>query len=615
MFWKSDHPEKQLRAIFEWLSSIARAEDIIFVDFPRYAGWFYFDFPLHYGDRPKKFKRLPEDRIITFIIRNNNPMNQKLDEGWVVIFSSPEIEVFENRKRFQFKAEPLRWGLNEEERKIALRIARGALEIFLPNGGKLPRAYFSVLPMRFSFKTDLGVALWNAGQLRGSWPVENQPLGEGLAQAAYNAAEDSRFKPLESHELPGTRIEITIMSDLRIPLLGNEQARNVIYPEKGYRLTSGIQKGWFLPEVFNARRFRNLEEFLGDLAEEKAGLSRSGGKNATIAIFEVDDFIESKNHRQILALWGPVVRRDYFLQDSKFLIKRLRIAANWLLGMQESDGNIPPIFNPLTGRAVKQIDWPRLAFTAWALSEFGRATKEEKYIGAAQKSFEYLSKFLIGNSQFRIPGYELALAYFGQSALSLGKSRIAVSVAEKIIELLPTLPFEAITFSQIASFFNEAVKHDSRFRPALGNILAVLKGRFKEAVELGQPMNLAAWAELVNTFRDIDVDFSEKTSGWLKKQQLTSGAFPESTTSRFSYSRGTGKIFEVLALASEKNKEALARVLPWLLAMQYDEENTFFVPEKVRPRIIGAFRHDYFNHEAWIDAAGHILLGGARVIS
>ncbi len=67
-------------------------------------------------------------------------------------------------------------------------------------------------------KADLDVALWVNGALRGSAVVENKVLGEGLLQATVLASRDARFKPLELNELPGTRIEITAFSDLRIPL-------------------------------------------------------------------------------------------------------------------------------------------------------------------------------------------------------------------------------------------------------------------------------------------------------------------------------------------------------------------------------------------------------------
>ncbi len=46
--------------------------------------------------------------------------------------------------------------------------------------------------------------------------------------------------------------------------------------------------------------------------------------------------------------------------------------------IQEPDGNFPPDMNPLTNRHT-QIDWPRLAFTAWAL-----ALLEEYRLGGFQ---------------------------------------------------------------------------------------------------------------------------------------------------------------------------------------------------------------------------------------
>ena len=144
-------------------------------------------------------------------------------------------------------------------------------------------------------------------------------------------------------------------------------------------------------------------------------------------------------------------------------------------------------------------------------------------------------------------------------------------------------------------------------------------------------MNLVVWAELVNVFLGVDEEFSDSVAVWLKKHQLPNGAFPESTHSASSgqaesdfvytptpnlvwgYTRGTGKIFEVLALAPEKNKAAIANVLQWLFSMQYDGENTFFIADTIRPMIVGGFRHDYLNQELWIDSAAHVILGGTRL--
>lgn len=200
-------------------------------------------------------------------------------------------------------------------------------------------------------------------------------------------------------------------------------------------------------------------------------------------------------------------------------------------------------------------------------------------------------------------------------ALAIGKSNDAHTAAAKILERLNNLAFEPIALAQIAGFLKIALEQGivrAESRTYLDNLLKILKENFEKNLKNQTPLNLAVWAELVNTFVDVEQEFSDKVAEWLKEQQLSNGAFPESTISDFAYTRGTGKIFEVLALQPEKNKEAVTNALQWLLSMQYDEENTFFIPEEIRPKILGSFRHDYFNPEAWIDATGHALLGGAQ---
>lgn len=609
--WFRGSRSPQLKAIFNWLSGIVEEKDVILIGLSGRWQFFYFDFPLCYGDYPKKITRKIKDRETTFIIRSTS--QEPLDDQWVNIFGSPEIEMFENRNRIS-GTPPLRWGLSEEEKILALKIARDSLVKFLSDGKYLEREYLFSLPPRFNLKTDFDVALWVKGRLRGSAVIENYQLGEGIAQAALLAAHDQRFKPLDAGELPDARIEITLISNLRLPLTKAELKRNAIYPEKGYLLEAGNRKGWYLPEVFNVIRFRNLEEFLGNLAAEKARLPRPAYKKANIYIFEVDDFIELENREKPLSLWGPTapISKDVIANSQEFVIDRCRLAADWLCQIQESDGNIPPIIDPLTGRIVRQSDWPRLAFTAWALAEFGKATSEKKYVQTAEKSFEYLKKFLILNSQFPVPSYELTLAYFGQLALALGHHQDAYFARTKINERLTALQFEPITLAQIASFFKVILWNDRRFLEPFEKITGTLKEKFENALAAKVVMNLAVWAELANTLWDVDSEFSRKVAEWLKSQQLLNGAFPESTVSDFVYTRGTGKIFEVLALDFKNNRAEITVALTWLLAMQYNRENTFFVPKEIRQRILGAFRHDYFNTEAWIDAVGHILLGATR---
>ena len=628
MFTFFNENKRLLNAIFEWLSEVVGENDFVSVDFGKYSGFYRFEFPLRSGDRPQKISPLQKSKI-TFVIRKPDKLSS--GDQWATIFSSPEIEVLENKNR-PHTIKPLRWGFSDEKRVAAFRIARDALQKFLEDASRLERNYFLAFPPRFSLRTDVDVALWVKGRLRGSSVVEGMSLGEGIAEAAILSSRDSRFKPLSSEDLPDTRIEVTIMHDIRVPLSERERSKNAIYPEKGYLLEKNSKKGWYLPEVFNIKRFRNLEDFLGDLAQEKAGLNRAVYKKASVFIFEVDDFIESEDHSLALALWGPVIKNDHLIPNSEFIIPRLRTAADWLCRIQEPDGNIPPIIDSLTGRATKQIDCPRFAFTAWALAEFGKAIGEGKYIHAAEKSFEYLKKYLISNIQYQISNFELTLAYFGQLSVALGKIKDACSAGDKLLERSGAFSFDPITIAQIASFFKILSTSDARFSTPFKNLASILKENFERQTKEKNPMNLAVWAELVNVFSDVDQEFSENVAAWLKKHQMPNGAFPESihstshsilrvsdpmgsgqAESNFVYTRGTGKIFEVLALAPEKNKEAITNVLRWLFSMQYDGENTFFTADTVRPMIIGGFRHDYLNQELWIDSAAHVILGGTRL--
>ena len=126
-------------------------------------------------------------------------------------------------------------------------------------------------------------------------------------------------------------------------------------------------------------------------------------------------------------------------------------------------------------------------------------------------------------------------------------------------------------------------------------------------------MSLAEWAELAAAF-PTDSNTSREVRDWLRSWQLPSGAFPETTTSDFVYSRGTGKVFEVLALRPAESPGALDRALAWLLSMQYRPNSAFFVPYEHWGRVLGGLRHDYYGPDAWIDAAGHFLLGLARLL-
>src|SRR3989344_1839781 len=378
MFWRSFCPEN-VRAVFVWLGGVARDGDIIRFDNNGASRFFCFDFPVLAGTLPRRRAAPGTHEAPAFIVSCGGGRLASGD-AWVSLFSSPELRVFERRRRVASEV-PLRWGLTDKDRAAAMRIARHSLERFLREGVVMPRTHFDDLDEKFFERADVDVALWVRGRLRGSAVVENRHFGEGIAEAARIASRDSRFKPLAPEELAETRVEVTLMHGLRPPLAKAEIERRAVYPEKGYPLTYKGSRGWYLPEVLNVRRFRDLGDFLGDLAEEKARLSRNAWAASDVRVFEVDDFIETPDRAGIVALSGPTVRPAYGDHRSQFL-PRLHAAAAWLCDIQEEDGNLPPIVNPLTG-ARSQVDWTRLAFTAWALAEFGIATGTARYREAA----------------------------------------------------------------------------------------------------------------------------------------------------------------------------------------------------------------------------------------
>ena len=188
----------------------------------------------------------------------------------------------------------------------------------------------------------------------------------------------------------------------------------------------------------------------------------------------------------------------------------------------------------------------------------------------------------------------------------------------KILGRINTASFRPILFAQTVSFLNIVVdnkKYSYNIQKELHKITTNLKENFKKArKDKNTNLSLAEWAEMTYSFMKSDPQFSETVAYWLARQQLQSGAFPSSTYSNFVYTRGTSKIFEVLALYPSLFQKELTKAFQWLFLMQYTKENTFFVAPEVRHKIIGGVRHDHFNQEAWIDSAGHLLLGGARLL-
>jgi len=328
----------------------------------------------------------------------------------------------------------------------------------------------------------------------------------------------------------------------------------------------------------------------------------------------------------------------------------LKRAGDWLLNIQEKDGNFMPIVNPLTG-LNSQIDWPRSVLSAWALSELSKITDEKKYLESAKKYFKFLAAYHvflkdIGYNAFRS---SLIFAYAGDLAMSFpGNDAEYFQEYSQISEFLLSnrdrlFQADPITAAQVLSFMSAfAIKQKSTQNPISESITDLLRSLSEklakefEAKSRQPNCNLAFWAELVHSFNNLSLifggmfyqEFIFKIADWLVGFQRKDGSFWSTNDDpNFVYVRSTGKIFEVLPdalnmaisanddLRIKKYKKAINICLTWLRGMQYDENNVFFVKKEIRERVIGGFRHDYFNQEAWIDAAAHFILGGTRLLT
>ena len=110
---------------------------------------------------------------------------------------------------------------------------------------------------------------------------------------------------------------------------------------------------------------------------------------------------------------------------------------------------------------------------------------------------------------------------------------------------------EAVEFMDIDVVIN--VQGDEPFtdKDSLAKLIEVFKD------DPNKEVDLASLAEMVNTFKCLDTDLSAAVASWIADKQLPNGSFPASTKSDFAYTRGTSKIFEVLALNYSEYKSEI----------------------------------------------------------
>jgi len=102
--------KKQLKPIFDWLSGVVNQDDLILLEREGKREGYYFEFPLKFGDKPERLKCI-NDKDFSFFIKFFSRRPDINVKEWKSIFQSPELGIYESRKRFEGKQfKPLRWG-------------------------------------------------------------------------------------------------------------------------------------------------------------------------------------------------------------------------------------------------------------------------------------------------------------------------------------------------------------------------------------------------------------------------------------------------------------------------------------------------------------------------
>lgn len=567
-------------------------------------------------------------------------------EHWYKIFSSPYIEVWEYSNENKKENRPIRFGLDEEEKKIILYCARRALSIYLQKKEGVEMVYKQLIEIskkegfkvdHFFQKADVDVILWVDGEMRGSRIVEGKTFLEATCMATILSGEDARFKPLTESDLANTQIEIVVLSDLRIPLSLTEITKNEIYADKGYCVEANDKKGWYLPAVFNCANFQDLNHFLTSLVYEKIGDLSCSINNKFFYLFEVFDFIEDCNvsnikNNSVSTLFASVTQKK---QNTEKISPRINIESvhirietslGYLTRLQNPDGYIPSVMTPFTVQK-NTMDWVRSSYAVWAwslcLATFDVNLKGNLSGNKEQLilSYKYLTKYLYTHLTMKNDIRCLSLIYYYKAAVILFDEEEIRRSHKIIMSLIQHLKYDPLLYIQIGiHIFEHPDASNEDFKNAISITFKVLAD-FTERSKKNS-IDLASFADLYNLLELAYKNSKEEELRlrgnqifeWYKSLQNNNGSFPVRPLSYLSYTRGVSKIAE--AFSKERvdiNDDVFKSAIAWIESMQYSETENYFVSKSLSANVVGGFRHGYHDANIWNDTTSHYLIALCRI--
>ena len=560
------------------------------------------------------------------------------------VFDSPNFIIYKITEKTE--------ELVQNEKNTLLKFARLHLYAYLDSSPPPPTSEFlDSANERFLKPVTLDVSIWTNGQIRGSTIASGQNLPEAVMTAVSGLPKNPRFRALSKKDLDQSRIEIVVFKDDYAPLnvyqIKKDKNFAGINPLKGLRLTANNingEYGYLLPGAFNTLNVSDNLDFLAHLCQ-KINLHQICFyiQGNSIETFSVEDFIEERPGGDALTMVGTAVQNHPPFTKAE-LAKSIKAAVNWTLNIQKPDGDFAGITYIHTTNA-KMKDLVRGAISAVTLVEFDRISnlyniqklKNSRYLEAAKNHARFALKTL-SDEKFD-PKNSLTPGFMMLENLSLWETTEekeyldnAVILRKKMSPVTgsSTILVSAANAFMLAKFYQAS--HDLLSLEEAKNIMKDLMKRFPENRIWGREQSLGGNAWIINASRALYsatkkreyADFGLMIAQWLLEYQhpadekWTTGAFPDTTQDNFIYVRGSSKAGEGLVdaywLAKETGQnpepflEALKESMSWLMHMQYDENNSFFIPQERLMEFLGGFRHDYKTPEVWIDSAGHFLL-------
>ncbi len=518
-------------------------------------------------------------------------------DHWLALLTTPTFEFWE-RDRWAADEKPLRFGFTQGERSELSATARHIMRAYMVSGERPPLPAL-LSHTRYRERCDVDLALWIDGHEHGSQIGIGRSFAENFLDAACRVIRDSRFAPATIEEIERAQIEITLLLDLALPVFPQNAESEAIPHNRGHAvILDGVRRGIYIPALLNGNnQMRSYQELLHSLARRKAQLSDNETRRASFVTFPIINWIAGPSDRPIL-LEGTIPAKA----SVSSIEPVLAAAASWLCNSTESNGYMPPILSPLYANP-KHLDLVRIVLNAIALNAYGTRTGDVTIIETAARIAQY-ARDQVGTRDIYPDAY--ISYYLGQYYVSTGRLDEAVNILAQ--------------YKNVANTF--CVLHRARLQcmlqqegvpvPDFESVVTNLVEQFMHARDRGD-VPLGMWAELMTLTHDTKHPAHQEICDWFVALQCENGSFPNTLQDPFPYVRGTGKIAEALAYTGAYTT-AVQRALSWSARLQYTEDTVYHIPKELRPRFLGAFRHDALNRDAWTDAAAHVLLAGVRLL-